>query len=113
MLSHPYHEAAWNLKDELAQDCLPGGTIALVELLLDAEAQAGMMDLFVTHDTVVGTLAQYLLGETIGEDNLPNFLEGIFFWHEGKGVRAAWRGKTYEVKLDRDLCEDTGARRYL
>ncbi len=109
ILSHPYHEEAWNLKDELAQACLPEETVSLVQLLLDAEARAGMMDLFVTHDTVVGVLAQYLLGEAIGDENLPNFLEGIFFWHEGEGVKAAWRGKTYEVRLDRDSCGDEGS----
>lgn len=108
ILSHPYHEEAWNLKDELAQACLPEKTVSLVQLLLDAEAKAGMMDLFVTHDTVVGVLVQYLLGEAIGDENLPNFLEGIFFWHEGEGVRAAWRGKIYEVRLDRDVCGGSG-----
>jgi len=108
VLSHPYHETAWNLKDELAQDCLPDETVSLVQLLLDAEPRAGTMDLFVTHDTVVGVLAQYLLGEAIGNENLPEFLEGIFFWHEGEGVRAAWRGKIYEIRLDRDGCGDSG-----
>jgi len=51
---------------------------------------------FVTHDTIVGTVVGYLMGQQFNTANWPNYLEGVLIWREGAKVVAHWRGETRE-----------------
>lgn len=102
----------------------------VLHMLAVAAGQPGI-HIFVTHDSLVTATAARLLGQALGADDWPWYLEGAFFWQEGAGVHVAYRerkavraGPLCELNAD-DVIElsrreigatiglDTGARFFL
>ena len=46
---------------------------------------------FISHDSVITATAAQLLGEPLGRDDWPWYLEGAFFWQEDGRVSTAYR----------------------
>ena len=63
----------------------------LVQHMLSAAGDAPGLHVFVTHDSLVTATAARLLGEPLGTDAWPWYLEGAFFWREGERTCAAYR----------------------
>ncbi len=72
----------------------------LVHHMLSAAAARPGFHLFVTHDSLVTATAARMLGEPLGKADWPWYLEGAFFWSEGREIcvayrdsrRACWKG---------------------
>jgi broad specificity phosphatase PhoE len=100
-LSHLLMLPIWNaLPDCCNLDALPAELVTLIELLLPQPGRDGDLDVFVTHDTVVGALAGYLTGEPVQDEAIPRFLEGVFIWQDGGNIHLWWRGKTTVINAD-------------
>jgi hypothetical protein len=99
-LSHILMEPIWDGLPEIAQ-ChpVPGEINRLLGLVLDHQDLACSLDLFVTHDTVVGALAGFLTGLPVKGEDVPQYLEGMYFWQTEGKVSAWWRGKLVEFEL--------------
>jgi hypothetical protein len=79
-------------------DLLPGEVWDITGLILKTGVPPNnQLHLYVTHDTVLGTILGYLLNYPIDSTNWPGFLEGIVFWRDGKQVFAGWRDKVYDI----------------
>lgn len=94
-ISHPAIEPAWDaLNRGEINGILPAPVRAALSLLLgDFPQTSSALDIMVTHDTVVGTLAGCLLKSPVTGPHWPGFLEGIFLWRTADGVHILWRGE--------------------
>jgi len=93
-LSHLQMLEVWNaLPDCCDFDSMPAGVASLIDLLLPQAGGQATLDVFVTHDTVVGALAGYLTGEPVQAEAIPRFLEGVFIWQDEENIHFWWRGK--------------------
>jgi broad specificity phosphatase PhoE len=106
-LGHPFIESAWNdAQSGRDGQILPGSILQLTDLLLEQDAGENKLDIFVTHDTVVGAMAHYYFGETvIASTNWPNYLEGIAIWREPGKIQMGWRQTVLDVsgRLDEQV----------
>jgi len=92
-ISHPFIEPAWDSYNRGEVDgVLPQQVRAVLSLLLAHDGDGPLLDLMVTHDTVVGTMAGCLLKMPVSDEFWPRFLEGIFVWQARGKVFARWRG---------------------
>jgi hypothetical protein len=92
-LGHPYIAPAWNALPILWQkDPMPAQLAALLDVVLDCDETPGVVDIFCTHDTIVGALAGYFMGCAFAYPGYwPDFLEGVFFWRQEGAVHVRWR----------------------
>jgi len=74
----------------------------LVRSMLTAAAGEPGVHVFVTHDSLVTATAARLLGEELGLNDWPWYLEGAFFWATGDGLHTAYRD--YEAVHEGALC---------
>lgn len=96
-ISHPFIEPVWDALPMNWPDHEPPAQLtALLNLVTAGEQQPGVIDLYITHDTIVGALAGYLMGEKITSETWPNYLEGMLIWRDGNKLYARWRGQTRE-----------------
>ena len=94
-LSHTLMAPIWNALPACCNfNEMPPQVVALLELLAPRLAEEGSVDIFVTHDTVVGALAGYLTGEPVKDEAMPHYLEGFFIWQDGRDLHFWWRGKS-------------------
>jgi len=63
----------------------------LVQHMLSAAGDEPGLHVFVTHDSLVTATAARLLGESLGTDAWPWYLEGAFFWRENGDNCVAYR----------------------
>jgi hypothetical protein len=54
--------------------------------------QPPVLDVLVTHDTIIGAVAGALLHAPITGPDWPGYLEGLLFWWSDGQVRVRWRG---------------------
>ena len=101
-LSHFLMEQVWDGLPEIAQTFpLPPQVSILLGLVLDHRQSDGALDLFVTHDSVVGALAGFLTGLPVEGSAWPQFLEGMYLWKDGdRHICAWWRGMTVSFDAD-------------
>ncbi len=106
-LSHPFIEPAWNLvlRGEV-NGVLPepvratlrwalGGREAAQQGYLPLLEDRPLLDVLVTHDTIVGAVASSLLhAPVLGPETeyWPGYLEGILLWWAEGQLHARWRG---------------------
>lgn len=87
-------------------DALPGmarpapAARHLVRSMLASGGDTPGVHVFSTHDSVIAAVASQLLGEVLPSSEWPWFLEGAFFWRDGKEVRVAWRDRVVAVPAD-------------
>ena len=72
----------------------------LVRHMLTVAGHNRGLYLFVTHDSVVTATAARLLGEPLGKDCWPWYLEGAFFWQQGGGLLTAYRDRGRRSEAD-------------
>jgi hypothetical protein len=99
LLSHDHIAPAWTLAElgRCAGDA-PAEVLDTLGLLLQHERGKPILEVMVTHDTIVGAIAGCLLRAPILGDDWPLFLEGIFFWESDDGLHALWRGAEQVLK---------------
>ena len=92
-LSHPYIAPVWNsLPINWQTDPVPGQVAELINLVLEGDDTPEVLDIFVTHDTIVASIAGYFMGvEFHYPAYWPEFLEGVLVWRDEKGVHFRWR----------------------
>ncbi len=109
-LSHPYNEFAWDLvwraqtgRANGSNGVLPAPLPELLRWVVGPSQTARqavlplledrpLLDVLVTHDTVVGAVAGGLLHAPITGPDWPAYLEGLLFWWVDGQVRVRWRG---------------------
>lgn len=64
---------------------------ALVGHMLTLAEGAPGIHVFVTHDSLVTATAARLLGQALGSEAWPLYLEGAFFWRAADGLHVAYR----------------------
>jgi broad specificity phosphatase PhoE len=98
-LTHGFIHPAW--KNMQQQPIAPGMTPEMWKLaafILNKDSRAPeTIDLYVTHDTILAVLLGYLLKYPVGNENWPNYLEGIAFWRSKNRVFAAWREELFDI----------------
>ena len=101
-LSHFMLEPVWNGLPEISQSYPPPLAVRiLLGLLLDHNHTGGALDVFVTHDSVVGALAGFLTGLPVDGSAWPQYLEGIYLWPDGSHHACAWwRGTMVNFEVD-------------
>lgn len=65
----------------------------LVRYMLTVAADQPGLHVFVTHDSLVIATTARLLGQPLGVDDWPWYLEGAFFWQDGDYVVATYRDR--------------------
>ena len=71
----------------------PAARLLLRHMLATAGSRPGL-HLFITHDFVVTTTVSRLLGEPLGPEDWPWYLEGAFFHHTAGCVSTAYRDRS-------------------
>lgn len=104
-ISHPYIEPDWEMLNRGELDgVLPPRVRGTLALALEHPQFTGpRLDVMVTHDTIVSTLVGCVLRQPYkGPDFWPEYLEGIFFWWEGRDVHTRWRSveRVYQLAQD-------------
>ncbi len=99
-ISHPFISPVWLTLSSLRypQTPIPPELITLLKFLTASSSPAGAVDVFVTHDTVVGSLGGYFTGLPASDGDVPDFFEAVFVWQEGQTVKILWRNVTTLLK---------------
>ncbi|MFO8082590.1 MAG: calcium-binding protein [Armatimonadota bacterium] len=69
----------------------------LVQHMLASAGDRPGLHVHVTHDSIVTATAARLLGESLGKDAWPWYMEGAFFWHDGGRVAVAYKEHHHHV----------------
>jgi hypothetical protein len=98
-LTYTYVDDAWKRRrTHIYLDApLPAEVLDLVRYLCEPAAFNCHLNVFVTHDSVLGCMAGYLFKDLIDQENWPHYLEGMAFWQEDGKVFSAWRGQVAEI----------------
>lgn len=99
-LTYTYTDDIWHQRRvHLFRDNpMPEPVRDLVDYLWAFHPKKRKLNVFVTHDSVLGCLAGYLFKDMIDEDTWPHFLEGMAFWQENGKMFSAWRNQVIEIK---------------
>ncbi len=93
-LSHPFIGPVWDaLPIAWPKDPMPHQVREVLEMVFSTEDVPGALDVYVTHDTIVGVMAGYFMDEDFDPSNWPEYLEGILLWQDQDELCAMWRGK--------------------
>lgn len=58
---------------------------------------AGVLNIHVSHDTVLAAFVYSLLGKTrIEQEQWPRMMEGVYLWFDVDQVKGVWRGEYFE-----------------
>ena len=82
----------------------------LVRHMLTVAGNRPGLHLFVTHDSVVTSTAARLLGEPLGKDDWPWYLEGAFFRRQGGHLVTAYRDRRSRSDVVTLACLDEPSR---
>jgi len=98
LLSHDHIEPAWELLTaNQVNGHPPAQVVQTLKFLVDHTENSPSLDIFVTHDTVLGTMVGSLLHCPVQEEHWPVFLEGAFFWQEDETIHILWRGERRSI----------------
>lgn len=97
-LSHEHIEPAWDLVAAgRVNGHPPSQVIETMRFLSEHDPTGPCLELFVTHDTVLGAVVGSLLHCPVQGDFWPGFLEGVFVWQDKETTQALWRGEIYII----------------
>lgn len=100
-IGHAHIVPVWNLLPACyPYDPVPSQFGRLLRTVFARPETPGMLDIFVTHDTVVGVLGGYFFCDNVKGPNLPDFLEGVGIWQEDGQIHLAWRGKEKLIPVE-------------
>lgn len=95
-LSHLFIAPAWYMvQTSRMTGPVPFQVRIILQWMLRMAEAPQQIDIFVTHDTVLGAVIGGLLRAPVTGDDWPGYLEGLFIWRDEKGVCARWRGIEY------------------
>ena len=98
--SYSYTDDYWHTRREhLFADDLPAEVLDLLDYLTQYPTRKNTLNIFVTHDSVLGVLAGYLFKDFVDGDSWPDFLEGLAVWRENGNKFAAWRNQVKAISL--------------
>lgn len=98
--SYSYTDDYWHTRREhLFEDDLPAEVLDLLDYLTLYPTRKNTLNIFVTHDSVLGVLAGYLFKDFVDGDSWPDFLEGLAVWRENGNKFAAWRNQVKAISL--------------
>lgn len=103
-LSHPFVVPAWfQVVRGTVNGVVPFEVRVVLDFILSSDPAEPVLDVIVSHDTVLGAVAGSLLKAPMIGPNLPGYLEGIFLWRDETCVKALWRGLagTFSEKYQR------------
>jgi broad specificity phosphatase PhoE len=94
MLGHPFVGPVWDILEGGGPNGhVPAQVNDLVKLAISHRSDDPVLDLLVTHDSILAVLIHYLFQMPYrGSAHWPGFLEGIFFWKDVNRKHALWRG---------------------
>jgi Histidine phosphatase superfamily (branch 1) len=96
--TYTYTDDYWHSRMEhLFADALPEEVVNLLDYLKNYPAKKHSLNIFVTHDSVLGVLAGYLFNDFVDGDSWPDFLEGLAVWRDNGNVFAAWRDQVKRI----------------
>jgi hypothetical protein len=100
-ISHPFISPVWLLLSNLRfpDTPIPAELVTLLKFVTAGSSETGRVDIFVTHDTVVGSLGGYFTGLPASDGNIPNFFEAVFVWREGPACKILWRDMTSSINF--------------
>lgn len=98
-LSHPHIESVWNAMPlRRSEKSVPEPVRAVLDLVLNGQNEAGVLDVFVTHDTIVAALAGFFLGHVFQyPDYWPDYLEGVLIWRYNSEIHLRWRNEEKDI----------------
>jgi broad specificity phosphatase PhoE len=99
-LSYPKMEKAWQeyLDSKEKPTQLPETVLMLLNLMLESKYnQPGTLNIFITHDSVLGCILAYLMNIEIEVATWPDYLEGMALWKEGNTIYSLWRGEKTDI----------------
>ncbi len=98
--TYTYTDDYWHTrKEHLFAADLPDEVVDLLDYLTQYPTRKNSLNIFVTHDFVLGVLAGYLFKDFVDGDSWPNFLEGLAVWRENGNVFAAWRDQVKAINF--------------
>ena len=68
------------------------GVRVLLDLVATGLESRGLLNAYVTHDSILIVLVARLFGMSIDEVGCPNYLDGLLLWRSCGRLQAAWRG---------------------
>ncbi len=100
-ISHPFISPVWLTLSSLRypQTPIPPELTTLLKFIAAGSSTAGAVNVFVTHDTVVGSLGGYFTGLPASDGDVPDFFEAVFVWPEAPVLKILWRGIIVSLKL--------------
>ncbi len=101
-ISHPFISPVWLTLSSLRypQTPIPPELATLLKFISASPSPAGSVDVYVTHDTVVGSLGGYFTGLPASDGDVPAFFEAVFVWQEGQVLKILWRNVATSFKLE-------------
>jgi hypothetical protein len=95
-LSHLFIAPAWYLvQSSRMTGPVPFQVRVILHWMLRVTDALPRVDIFVTHDTVLGAVVGGLLHVPVTGDNWPGYLDGLFLWRGEQDICARWRGIEY------------------
>ncbi len=100
-ISHPFISPVWLTLSSLRfpDTPIPAELATLLKFITTDLGRAGAVDVYVTHDTVVGSLGGYFTGLPANDGDVPDFFEAAFVWQEAQDVKILWRNVTTSINL--------------
>ncbi len=100
-ISHPFISPVWLslLSLRFPETPIPAELVTLLKFIISWSSSAGTVNVFVTHDTVVGSLGGYFTGLPASDGNVPDFFEAVFVWQEAQYLKILWRNVTTSLNL--------------
>lgn len=101
-ISHPFISPVWLSLSSFhyPQAPIPAELATILSFVNPGASGPAVVDVFVTHDTVVGSLAGYFTGQQMNDGDIPNYLEAVFIWQEDLSLKILWRGLTASLNLE-------------
>jgi hypothetical protein len=74
------------------------GVKKLLQHIRSAQSEdADILNVHVSHDTILAAFVYTLLGKTLIEEHeWPRMMEGVYLWFEGDSIQGVWRGQCFE-----------------
>ncbi len=99
-ISHPFISPVWLTLSSLRypQTPIPPELTTLLKFISAGASVSGAVNVYVTHDTVVGSLGGYFTGLPASDGDVPDFFEAVFVWQDFENLKILWRGISVSIK---------------
>jgi hypothetical protein len=111
LLSHDHISPAWIQAEQGGcESHIPEQVLETMNLLLEHHGKQPVLEVMVTHDTIVGAVVSCVLKAAVLGEDWPRFLEGVFFWKDGDSTHLLWRGneQVFESGFEQEPNKNAG-----